>query len=147
MPVKINEMMQRVLSLAFSDGVPPLVGTVMQDGRPQISPKGTLAVYDSEHLCFWERSFRTSYGALSDNPKVVVYYRNQARAQEMGIRNGALRFHGIARLAEPGSERDRIWDLSPAAEQQRDPEKKGVGFIIRVDVIEDLAGQVIMQRE
>lgn len=147
MPVKINEMMKRVLGLAFGDGVPPLVGTVMQDGRPQISPKGTLAVYDDEHLCFWERSFRTSYGALVANPKVVVYYRNQARAQEMGIRNGAMRFHGEARLAEAGPERDRIWDLSPAAEQQRDPERKGAGFIIRVDLIEDLAGQILMQRE
>ena len=147
MPVKINEMMRHVLSLAFGDGVPPLVGTVMKDGRPQISPKGTLAVYDDEHLCFWERSFRTSYGALVDNPRVVVYYRNQARAQEMDIRNGAMRFHGEARLAKEGAERDRIWDLSPAAEQQRDPERKGAGFIIRVDLVEDLAGQVLMQRE
>ena len=147
MPVKINDMMRHVLGSAFSDGVPPLVGTVMKDGRPQISPKGTLAVYDDEHLCFWERSFRTSYGALVDNPKVVVYYHNQARAQEMGIRNGAMRFHGEARLANEGAERDRIWDLSPTAEQQRDPERKGTGFIIRVELIEDLAGVVLMRRD
>src|SRR5579864_8724243 len=99
MPVKITDLMQRLLTLAFSDGVPALVGTATRDGRPQISPKGTLAVYDSEHLCFWERSYRSSYGALQENPRVVVYYRNQARAEEMPFRAGALRFHGVARLA------------------------------------------------
>ena len=146
MPVKITELMTRMLSLAFDDGVPTLVGTATKDGRPQISPKGTLAVFDAEHLCFWERSFRSSYAAIEENPRVVVYYRNQARAKEMPFRNGALRFHGVARLAD-AAERERAWQLSPPAEQARDPEKKGAAFLIRVDLIEDLAGEIIMQRE
>lgn len=146
MPVQITELMTRMLSLAFGDGVPALVGTATKDGRPQISPKGTLAVFDAEHLCFWERSYRSSYAALQENPRVVVYYRNQARAKEMPFRNGALRFHGVARLAD-AAERERAWELSPPAEQARDPEKKGAAFLIRVDLIEDLAGEIIMQRE
>jgi hypothetical protein len=43
--------------------------------------------------------------------------------------------------------RRRVWGLSPKAERARDPEKNGVAILIRVDLIEDLAGQAIMKRE
>lgn len=147
MPVKIDDVMKRMLSLAFSDGVPPLIGTATSSGRPQVSPKGTLSVFDDETLCYWERGYRSSYAAIQDNPQIVVYFRNQARAQEMPFRNGALRFHGIARPAANDAERDKVWNQSPAQEQGRDPERKGNAILIRVDLIEDLAGLVICQRD
>jgi hypothetical protein len=143
----MTELHARFLADAFDDGVPPLLGTASRDGEPQISPKGTLALLDAETLCFWERSYRSSYAALEENPRVVVYCRNHQRAAALPFRNGALRFRGVARIAADEATRARVWALSPAAEQARDPEKKGVAVLIRVDRIEDLAGQVIMQRE
>jgi hypothetical protein len=104
-------------------------------------------VLDPETLCFWERSYRSSYQALEENPRVLVYCRNPKRAKELPFRNGALRFRGVARVASDAATRQRVWDLSPTAEQGRDPEKKGVAILIRVDLIEDLGGQVIMKRE
>jgi pyridoxamine 5'-phosphate oxidase-like protein len=147
MPIAMTELHARFLAEAFDDGVPPLVGTASRDGEPQISPKGTLAMLDAETLCFWERSYRSSYHALEENPRIVVYCRNHKRAKELPFRNGALRFRGLARIAADEATRARAWDLSPPAEQARDPERKGVAILIRVDRIEDLAGQVIMQRE
>ena len=147
MPIAMTDLHARFLAQAFDDGAPPLVGTASKDGDPQISPKGTLAVLDPETLCFWERSYRSSYHALEENAKILVYCRNPARAKELPFRNGALRFRGVARLAGDDATRRRVWDLSPAAEQARDPEKKGVAILIRVDLIEDLGGQVIMRRE
>lgn len=147
MPIKMTDLITRFLAHAFEDGAPPLVGTASKDGDPQISPKGTLAVFDEETLCFWERSYRTSYDAIAENPRIVVYCRNPARAKEVPFRSSALRFRGVARITADQAERGRVWDLSPAVEQARDPERKGAAILIRVDLIEDLAGQVIMRRE
>lgn len=145
--IKMTDDMRRLLDLALSDGTACLVGTASKDGHPQISPKGSVAVYDDETLSYWERSFRSSYGVLTENPNVVVYYRNGARAGEMPYRGAALRFHGVARIAKDGPERDRAWDITVKAEQEKDPEKKGVAVLIRVDLIEELSGTVVMKRD
>ena len=36
---------------ALADGTPCLVGTALKDGRPQISPKGSVAVFNDDTLC------------------------------------------------------------------------------------------------
>ena len=90
----MTDLHTRFLAQAVEDEAPPLVGTASKDGEPQISPKGTLAVLDSETLCFWERSYRSSFHALEENSKIVVYCRNPKRAKELPFRNGALRFRG-----------------------------------------------------
>jgi hypothetical protein len=145
--IQMTELMARLLAAAPDDGVPCLVGTSSKDGHPQISPKGSVAVYDEQTLSFWERSFRSSYEAIETNPHVVIYYRNAARASEMPFRGAALRFHGEARVAATGPERERAWELTNATEQGRDPEKKGVGILVRVDKIEELSGAIVMQRD
>ena len=110
MPIKMTEVMRRFLEQALEDGAPPLIGTATAGGDPQISPKGTLAVYDEGTLCFWERSYRTSYDAIVENPRVIVYCRNQARAKEVPFRNAALRFRGVARIASDEAARERVWN-------------------------------------
>lgn len=145
--IKMTDLMRNLLRSALADGAPCLVGTVSPDGKPQISPKGSIAVFDDETLCYWERSLRTAYAHIAENPNVVVYYRNFARASEMPFRGGAIRFHGVARIIKAGSERERIWNATIPAEQERDPEKKGVGVLINVSRIEELSGTVVMQRD
>jgi predicted pyridoxine 5'-phosphate oxidase superfamily flavin-nucleotide-binding protein len=145
--IQMTELMARLLKDAPDDGVPALVGTSSKDGHPQISPKGSVAVFDPETLSFWERSFRSSYEAIEANPHIVIYYRNSKRQAEMPFRGGALRIHGAARSAADGPDRDRAWELTNADEQGRDPEKKGVAVLVRVDKIEELSGVVVMQRD
>ena len=145
--IKMTDLIRNLLRTALADGVPCLVGTVSRDGKPQISPKGSLAVLDDETLCFWERSLRTAYAHIAENPNVVVYFRTFARASEMPYRGAAIRFHGVAKIVKAGPERERIWNATIPFEQERDPEKKGVGVLIAVDRIEELSGTVIMQRD
>jgi predicted pyridoxine 5'-phosphate oxidase superfamily flavin-nucleotide-binding protein len=145
--IQMTELMARLIAAAPDDGVPCLVGTSSKDGYPQISPKGSVAVLDPETLCFWERSFRSSYDAIEANPHIVVYYRNQKSSIEMPYRGSALRFHGDARVVTEGPERDRAWELCNKDEQARDPEKKGAAILIRVDKIEEISGNVVMQRD
>ena len=78
----------------------------------------------------------------------MIYYRNPARAAEMPAFKGAtLRFHGKARIVESGPERDAVWAKTIPAEQGKDPEKKGVGIVVDVELIEDLLGTVVMKRD
>jgi predicted pyridoxine 5'-phosphate oxidase superfamily flavin-nucleotide-binding protein len=144
--IQMTPLMRELLDKALADGTPCLLGTASKDGRPQISPKGSIAVFDEEHLCFWERSFRSVQHNLTENPHVVVFYRNPARQSEMPYRGATLRFHGRARIVDDPVLRERIWERTVPAERERDPEKKGVAVLIEVDLIEELSGNVVMSR-
>jgi len=97
--IKLTDLMRALLNKALADGVPCLVGTATRDGKPQISPKGSVAVYDDETLCFWERSMRTAHAHIGENPHVVVYYRNFARARR--CRTEAAPFASTVARASP----------------------------------------------
>ena len=55
------------LENALEDGTPCVLGTVSADNKPEISPKGSIIVYDSDHLAFWERSHRGAAGNIASN--------------------------------------------------------------------------------
>lgn len=145
--IKLTDQMRSLLNSALSDGTPCLLGTASKDGYPQISPKGSIVVFDDDTLCYWERSKRSALKRIEENPHVSVFYRNAARAAEIPYRAGCMRFYGDVRLVESGPQRDKIWDLIPEAERKPDPEKKGLGVLIKVNRVEELSGNVIMQRD
>ena len=144
--IKITPLMKQLLDTALADGTPCLVGTASNEGRPQISPKGSVAVFADDMLCYWERSHRTSPKRIAQNPFVTVYYRNPAR-KENPYRAGCIRFHGKARLVTGGPERDKAWDLTNHEEQSKDPDKKGAAVIIDLDLIEQIDSSVIMKKD
>ncbi len=144
--IKITPIMKELLDRALADGTPCLIGTADKNGRPQISPKGSVAVYDDQTLCYWERSHRTSKGRIEENPFVTVYYRNPAR-KENPYRAGCIRFHGRARVVSEGPERERAWTLTNHEEQSKDPERKGAAVLIDLDLIEQIDSTVIMKRD
>lgn len=141
--IKMTTLMRDLLRTAHDEKVPCLVATASKDGDPQLSPRGSVAVYDDETLSFWEYSFKKTYQNVQENPKVAVYYRNVARAKEIPYRGSAFRFYGTARICASGPERDRAWELTVPSEKEMDPEKKGVGVLIRVERIEDIKGNDI----
>lgn len=144
--IKITPMMKELLDSALADGTPCLIGTASKDGRPQISPKGSVAVFGDDKLCYWERSHRTSQARIGENPNVTVYYRNPAR-KENPYRAGCIRFHGKARVVTGGPERDRAWELTNHEEQSKDLQKKGAAVLIDLDRIEQIDSSIIMQRD
>jgi len=144
--IKITPVMKELLDHALADGTPCLIGTADKAGHPQISPKGSVAVYDDHTLCYWERSHRTSKARLGENANVVVYYRNTAR-KENPYRASCIRFHGKARLVTGGPERDKAWSLTNHEEQSKDPDKKGAAVLIDLDRIEQIDSTVIMKKD
>src|SRR5436309_16115990 len=104
------------LSTALTDGAPCMVGTAAKDGEPNITFKGSMMVWDKEHLAFWERSKKDTLAHLEENPKIVVFYRNP-KAQQ------AWRFYGEAEIVRDGALRESIMGRTIQAELDRDPER------------------------
>ncbi len=144
--IQMTDAIRSVLNSALADGTPALLGTATKDGHPQISPKGSIVVFNDDTLCFWERSNRSAAHHLAENPHVAVYYRNAAKASSIPFRAGAIRFYGDASVAN-AADRDMVWELIPEAERKPDPEKKGTAFLNRLTSVEELSGNVVMKRD
>ncbi|MCH7713371.1 MAG: pyridoxamine 5'-phosphate oxidase family protein [Chloroflexi bacterium] len=138
--IQLTDEMKELLYSALADGYTPLVGTASKDGWPQISPKGSVMVYDSETLAYWERSKRSAMDNLAENPKVVIYYNNQATRTRW-------RFYGTATIHESGAIRDDVMSKTIQAELDRDPELKGVAVLVKVEKVGELSGNILQQRD
>jgi hypothetical protein len=137
-PDKIKELINR----AWVDGYPCLLGTSGKDG-PNISPKGSLVVYDHDHLAYWERSKRKALENLENDKRVVVMYANFKAQRDGIIESGFLRFYGTAELHEDGAVKDRIFSLLSKREQEHDGADTGLGVLIRIDRAVDVRGKPI----
>ena len=138
--IELTDEMKELLDTALDDRLACLVGTASKDGRPQISPKGSVMVFDKDTLAYWERSLRSALDNVAENPHVVIYYNNS----EKRVR---WRFYGTATVHESGPVRDEVMRRTIQAELDRDPERKGVAVVVRVDLINDLSGEVLQQRD
>ena len=123
--IDLSEMAEPI-NVAFAEGTPCVVATASRDGRPNLAFKGSTMVFDRDHLAFWERSHGEILADLRENPYVAVLYRNAQRGQ-------AWRFYGQAELHTSGTLRQEVMDRTIQAELDRDPERKGVAVVIRVD--------------
>ena len=88
---KLTSDMKRVVSeqrLAF-------VATVCPDSTPNLSPKGTIAVWDDEHLVFADIRSPATVANIKANPSVEI------NVVDPFARKG-YRFKGTARVIEHG---------------------------------------------
>jgi hypothetical protein len=135
----IKDEWKDAINNSLADGAPCLVGTVSEDGQPQISPKGSVLVHDSQRLAYWERSRRTALTNVSKGSKVVIFFRNPGRAEQLP-QGATLRFYGTARVVESGPERDAVMAKVVKRELDADPGRKGAAVIVDVHRITDLRG-------
>ncbi|MBA4181176.1 MAG: hypothetical protein C0506_11355 [Anaerolinea sp.] len=137
--INFTDEMKEALGSAFTAGLAVTVATSSAAGMPDIALKGSTMAFDNDHLAFWERSHGQTLRNLEENPQVCLYYRNpQTRL--------SLKFFGVAELLRAGETRQQIMDRTVEFELSRDPERKGVAVLIRVDRILQ-AGQVVQQRD
>jgi hypothetical protein len=108
------------------------------DGQPDLALKGSLLVWDKDHLAWWERSKRETLAGVGVNPRVAIFVRNPTRDRR------TLRFYGEARIVDDPDLRQRIWDRVLQVEKDMDKEKQGVAVIVRIDRLR--AGPFDIQR-
>ncbi|MBM3561349.1 MAG: pyridoxamine 5'-phosphate oxidase family protein [Alphaproteobacteria bacterium] len=141
---RIPEEIKKLVNSALADNVPCLLGTVSSEGVPQVGPKGSVLVYDDATLAYWERAKRSAHQNVLVNPKVVVYYRNPARADVLP-RGAALRFHGVAEVFETGPVREKVKTMVVREELDRDTDGSGAAVLVRLEKITDLQGNVLFR--
>ena len=138
---KIPAVLHEPINTAFPAHV-CLVATVLPDGFAQVSPRGSVMVFDDEHLAMWERGKGSTNENLADGTKVTVFLR-RPELREKGIlpAGGVARFYGVAQVHKAGPIYQQIWDRLIQPEKDRDPERRGFGVLVKVERAEDLNGK------
>ena len=138
----IDQNIKDLILNAWADDHVCLVGTVGKDG-PNISPKGSLVVFDDDHLAYWERSKRKALENVGSDPRVVVIYSNMKAGRDGQMKTPALRFYGTAIVHESGPVKDAIFAKLLKREQEHVGADTGVGVLIRIERAEDIRGNSI----
>jgi len=137
---KIPKVLHEHINTAFPVNV-CLVATVLPNGFPQVTPRGSTMVFDDEHLATWERSKGSTSTTIHDGAKVTVFFR-KPQLRETGLlpKGGIARFYGTATVHKSGTIYEEIWNRLIQPEKDRDPEKTGFGVLIKIERAEDLGG-------
>ena len=136
----ISEKVRKLVDNAWNDGYCCLVATTGENG-PNISPKGSLLVYDDDHLAYWERSKKQALANLGQDKRVVVIYANMQSQKDKVLESGFLRFYGTAELHEAGPTREAIFKRLSKREQEHEGADKGIGVLIKIDRAADVRGK------
>lgn len=137
--IKLTDDMRKMIDPALENGCPCILATVSGDGEPDIGYKGSMMVFDDESLAYWERTRRVHLKNVQENPKVIVLFRDAKT--KLG-----LRFHGKVEIHEKDALWEQVMSRTVKEELDKDPERKGLAMIIRLDKVTNMGGQVLMSR-
>jgi hypothetical protein len=136
---KIPQALHEHINTAYPDHV-CLVGTVLPNGYAQITPRGSAAVYDDEHISLWERGRGSTHSNLKDGAKITIFFRKRPLRESMLPKGGVARFYGTAHIHKSGPVYEEVWKRLIEPEKKSDPEKKGHAVLIKIERVEDLHG-------
>jgi nitroreductase len=131
---------KEILDGALGNRTPCIVATASARGEPNISLRGSVMVFDDQHLAYWDRTHGRQEEHLSENPHVVVFYRDPGQRV-------SLRLYGVATVHPSGPVREQVMARVIEAELNRDPERTGVAVVVRIDLVMTLGSQVLQERE
>jgi uncharacterized protein len=135
----ISEKIKTFINNAWVDGYPCMLATTGKEG-PNISPKGSMFVYDDQHLAYWERSKKKALENLGDDRRVAVMYANFKAQRDKVLDAGFLRFWGTAELHESGPMREAIFARLTKREQEHVGADTGIGVLIKISRATDIHG-------
>jgi hypothetical protein len=127
----LSDTIKTLINNAWDDGYPCLLATSGRDG-PNITPKGSIIVFDDQHLAYWERSKRAVLDNLGLEPRVCVMYANFKAQRDGVLESGFLRFFGSVEMHESGPMREAIFARLTKREQEHVGADTGIGVLIRL---------------
>jgi len=134
--INLTDDMAKLVDNALENDCPCIMATASAPGDPDIGYKGSMMVFDSKSLAYWERTKRQHLKNLTENPRVIVLFRDpKAKAN--------FRFHGSVTIHESGPIREQVMARTIKAELDKDPERKGLAVVINVDKLTTMSGQVL----
>lgn len=139
----LSDTIKTLIRDAWDDGYPCLLATSGPQG-PNITPKGSMIVFDDVHLAWWERSKRGVLENLSHDKRVCVIYANFKAQRDGVLESGFLRFFGSAELHDSGSVREAIFASLLPREQTHVGAEAGIGVLVKIDKAIDIRGKPLM---
>ena len=139
----ISQKIKDLIYNAWTDGSPCLLATQGPDG-PNISPKGSMLVFDDEHLAYWERSKRQALANLGSERRVAVIYANMKAQRDGVLESGFLRFFGSVVLHESGPVHDKLFSMLLPREQTHVGADTGIGALVKIEKAIDIRGKPYM---
>lgn len=115
------------------------VGTLQPNGFVQVTPRGSVMVFDDDNLAIWERGRGSTTDNMKDGDKVTVFFR-KGSIREILPKGGIARFYGVAEILKSGPVYEEVWERLVPPEKERDPDKKGWAVIIKLERAEQLDG-------
>jgi hypothetical protein len=138
--MSFSDVVRDSINNAWDDGYPCLLGTAGEDGV-NISPKGSMMLFDDQHLAYWERSKKKALENLRHDNRVVVFYSNMKAQRDAVLDSGFLRFFGVAEMHEDGPIHDAIFARLNERESTHDGADTGIGVLIKITRALDLRGK------
>lgn len=139
----LSDTLKTLIRNAWDDGYPCLVATSGPNG-PNITPKGSMVVYDDAHLAWWERSKRAVLENLGHDKRVCIIYANFKAQRDGVLESGFIRFFGTVELHEQGPVHDKIFSLLLPREQTHVGADTGIGALVKLEKVVDVRGKLIM---
>jgi hypothetical protein len=138
--MSLSDVIRTLINNAWDDGYPCLLGTAGENG-PNISPKGSMLLFDDEHLAYWERSKHQALENLKHDNRVIVFYGNMKAQRDGVLDSGFLRFYGEAELHESGPIHDAIFARLSEREATHVGADTGIGVLIKITRALDVRGK------
>jgi hypothetical protein len=138
----IPKALHEHINTAFPTNV-PLIATVLPNGFPQVTVRGSTMVLDDDHIALWERGAGTTTANWQDGSKVTVFFRKPDLRATILPKGAVARFYGTAKIHKSGAIYDKVWEKLIQPEKDRDPQKKGFAVLIKIDRAEDLSGDAL----
>lgn len=139
----LSDTLKTLIRNAWDDGYPCLVASTGPNG-PNITPKGSMVVYDDAHLAWWERSKRAVLENLGHDKRVCIIYANFKAQRDGVLESGFIRFFGTVELHEQGPVHDKIFSLLLPREQTHVGADTGIGALVKLEKVVDVRGKLIM---
>ena len=139
MSIELTDEMAEHVNGARVNNKACLYGTASADGWPSIGFRGSMMVFDKQHLAYWERSKKDGLAHIQENPKVLVWYRDPETRK-------AWKFYGRTSIHEDGDLRDQVWERVVDVEKEADKEKKGFAVLIEIERVDTGQGEVLQEK-
>jgi hypothetical protein len=139
----LSDKIKTLINNAWADGYPCMLATVGADG-PNISPKGSMLVFDDQHLAYWERSKKKALENVLKDKRVVVMYSNFKAQRDGTLDSGFLRIWGTVEMHEKGPIHDAIFAKLTKREQEHVGADTGIGMLVKIERAADIGGKSII---
>ena len=138
--IKMTDEMRDLIDNAIANGTPCILATASKAGEPHMNYRGSVMVFDDASLAYWDRVKRQSLQHIAENPQVCILFRHPQKRL-------IWQFLGEATIHDSSPVREQVMARVVQPELDRDPERKGVAIVIRVNKILLGNGDVLQQRD